>query len=302
MKEGTERDGERDRTRKREPSLNRGGEPRTKLDEAVHGYEWIHARTHTRAHREREKKRPTAGAYSRDKARRTSAAKREMCKKLHDAQARRDAMTYRPRSPRALTSRSRSESDLEHVNSTPAITRRRADQMARIGRPPASPSSRLAALTRPFIITHTCSGADRRVPRQRRPEKASLRCETPDRNVRTVVAPLLPRVGSPRRVCTSSLRAFFFSSRFLLPSGVPVGSEQSPRTSFSFPSLSGRAVSSVLREYGREPGTSFAAGLAPAEARKWQRVKCTATTSHLVARETRTSCASRGFRCWLCRG
>lgn len=39
----------------------------------------------------------------------------------HDArEARHDAMTYRPCSPRALTSRSRSEPDREHVNSTPA--------------------------------------------------------------------------------------------------------------------------------------------------------------------------------------
>lgn len=56
-----------------------------------------------------------------------------------------DAMTYRPRSPRALTSRSRSKSDREHVNSTPAITRSRPDQATLIGQAPASPFSRLAA-------------------------------------------------------------------------------------------------------------------------------------------------------------
>lgn len=62
--------------------------------------------------------------------------------------ARHDAMTYRPCSPRALTSRSRSKSDREHVNSTPAITRPRADRAAPIGRSSASPSPRLVAPAR----------------------------------------------------------------------------------------------------------------------------------------------------------
>lgn len=75
--------------------------------------------------------------------------------------ARRDAMTYRPRSPRALTSRSRSESDWEHVNSTPAITRPRPDRAAPIGQPLTSPSSRLVAPARPAWSRTSDAGAGR---------------------------------------------------------------------------------------------------------------------------------------------
>lgn len=97
--------------------------------------------------------------------------------------ARRDAMTYRPRLPRALTSRSRSESDWEHVNSTPAITRSRPDRAATIGPPSTSPSPRLVAPARRAWSRTAVRARVGALPSQRRPEKASLRRETPVRYV-----------------------------------------------------------------------------------------------------------------------
>lgn len=135
VKEGIEQNSERE-GRRNECAAKDEEIQEKRRDEAVHDM---------RTKRERDESR---GA-DRAKSTYTTLEWMEGGVERHDAcGARHDAMTYRPCSPRALTSRSRPESDWEHVNSTPAITRPRADRVAPIGRPPASPSPRLAAPAR----------------------------------------------------------------------------------------------------------------------------------------------------------
>lgn len=87
MKEENERETERARV-SAFLSCGERGEPRTKLDEAVHGCANEHTegeRKREEEDREREREKPIAGTYGSDRARRASGAKREARKKLHDA-------------------------------------------------------------------------------------------------------------------------------------------------------------------------------------------------------------------------
>lgn len=191
--------------------------------------------------------------------------------------ARRDAMTYRPRSPRALTSRSRPESDWEHVNSTPAITRSRPDRAALIGRPSTSPSPRLVAPARPAWSRIRGAGAGRLAFSELAPTWESF---IAPRDVRPL------RYCGDLHFCQRGLGArytLFFLFLWLF--------ERCVLIVFFFLSLGSPSYgsSSCLRGHGHKSGTSLAASLAPAEARKWQRIKYTATTLSAVARETQTS-------------
>ncbi|XP_014481853.1 PREDICTED: transcription factor Sp5-like [Dinoponera quadriceps] len=128
---------------------------------------------------------------------------------------RRDAMTYRPRSPRALTSRSRPESDREHVNSTPAITRRRPDRPARIGRRPASPSPRLAALA--AAVRSRIHAAARIGASQGSGDPRKLHCAARRRHVRTTGRSCRARKLGRYRVCARALFSLFFLYLVPLP-------------------------------------------------------------------------------------
>lgn len=127
--------------------------------------------------------------------------------------ARRDAMTYRPRSPRALTSRSRPESDWEHVNSTPAITRSRPDRPATIGPPSTSPSTRLVAPARRAWSRTAVRAAGRRVP-EPAPTWESFIAPRDARPLRTTGGPVRSIFAKEGSALHISSFLFFFSCDF----------------------------------------------------------------------------------------
>lgn len=115
--------------------------------------------------------------------------------------------------------------------------------------------------------------AGRRVPSQRRPEKASLRRETSGRRVREEFYRSAFAAGGTAHC----IACIYFVFAFPASRSREVRSFSFFSPLFSF--VASRPVLLVLHEYGREPGASLTTGLAPAQTRKWQRIKCTATTA-----------------------
>jgi len=199
------------------------------------------------------------------------------------------AMTYRPCSPRALTSWSRPESDQVRLGAR----EQHACDHAATGWPGGADwptaGEPLIAIGRARVITHLHTqrariGASH--SQARRPERASLHRETlVGLRVPTRCSSLISTRARRARARTRSLRSFLF---LLFYFTFWLGKQCLVLIFFFY--LESQIVLIVsLRKYGYESGASFPTGLAPVETCKWQRIKYTAITSLAVARETRTS-------------